>query len=53
MKYSLLHFHHPVIKLNTFKFTSYVLFEIHILSDKSLKTLQLPLHLFKLTLSRW
>ena len=39
----------PVIILSTFKFTSSVLFGLHILQDKSSGVLQLPLHLSKLT----
>ena len=39
-----------VIILKTFEFTSSVLFATHILLDKSVILLQLPLHLSKLTM---
>ena len=35
----------PVIMLNTLRFKSSVLFEMHALLDKSLTVLQLPTHL--------
>ena len=41
-----------VIMLKTFEFTFFVLFGTHILLDKSSRILQLPLHLFKLTIHR-
>ena len=35
----------PVIMLNTLRFKSFVLFGIHTLLDKSLRVLQLPIHI--------
>ena len=45
--FSLMFFIHYVIILDTFKFTSSVLFGTHFLLDKKLRVLQLPLHLSK------
>ena len=39
----------PVIVLKTLIFRSSILFGTHILSDRSLRVLQLPMHLSKLT----
>ena len=41
----------PVIMLNIFRFTSSVFFGTHALLDKSLKVLQFPTHISKLTTS--
>ena len=48
----LIHLIHPVIILNIFKFTSFVLFGTHILLYKSSNASQLPLDLSKLAINR-
>lgn len=41
----------PVVLLNSFKFMSFVFFEIVTVSGISFKSIQLPLNVFKLTIN--